>query len=310
MLIDWGLVALGLVLLTFGGDWVVKGALAIAERLGISPLLAGLVIVGFGTSSPELVISLQAAMKGSSDIAIGNIVGSNIANILLILGVGCVITIMHATRLSIIRDGMTMIGATLLFILLASDGFLHWYDGVIFLVAIGAYLVWAYFTERLSEQDVQANGEPKAQASLFKTLATLVVGFAALIIGAEVFLKGAISIAETFGISQAIIGLTLVAVGTSLPEFAATVMAAIKRETDMAIGNVIGSNIFNILCVLGVSSLVLELPLAGRIAAIDQWVMLAVAIMLVVFMMIGRKLGRVKGLLMVLAYGAYVSTML
>lgn len=310
MLIDWGLVALGLALLTFGGDWVVKGALAIAERLGISPLLAGLVIVGFGTSSPELVISLQAAMKGSSDIAIGNIVGSNIANILLILGVGCVITIMHATRLSIIRDGVTMIGATLLFILLASDGFLHWYDGVIFLVAIGAYLVWAYFTERLSEQDVQANGEPKAQASLFKTLATLVMGFAALIIGAEVFLKGAISIAETFGISQAVIGLTLVAVGTSLPELAATVMAAIKRETDMAIGNVIGSNIFNILCVLGVSSLVLELPLAGRIAAIDQWVMLAVAIMLVVFMMIGRKLGRVKGLLMVLAYGAYVSTML
>ncbi|MGN0920297.1 MAG: calcium/sodium antiporter [Cellvibrio sp.] len=310
MLIDWGLVALGLVLLTFGGDWVVKGALAVATRFGVSPLLAGLVIVGFGTSSPELVISLQAALKGSPDIAIGNIVGSNITNILLILGVCCIITTMGATKLSITRDGVTMIVASIMFILLAMDGFLQWYDGLIFLITIGGYLAWAYCTERVTERDVQSSITAPDVEPLFKTLAILLAGFAALIVGAEVFLRGAISIAEKFGISQAVIGLTLVAVGTSLPELAATIMAAVRRETDLAIGNIIGSNIFNILCILGLSSLVTQLPLAGRIVQIDQWVMLAVAIGLVVFMMMGRKVGRWKGIIMVLAYCAYVSTMI
>lgn len=310
MLIDWGLVALGLVLLTFGGDWVVKGALAVAMRFGVSPLLAGLVIVGFGTSSPELVISLQAAFKGSPDITIGNVVGSNIANILLILGVGCVIATMEATKLSIIRDGTTMIAASLLFVLLAMDGALQWHDGLIFLVCLAAYMVWAYYTERVTERDVQSSVEAPETETIFKTLVILVAGFAALIVGAEVFLRGAISIAEAFGISQAVIGLTLVAVGTSLPELAATVMAAIKKETDLAIGNVIGSNIFNILCVLGLSSLVIELPLQGRIVSIDQWVMLAVAVGLVIFMVLGRKVGRWKGLAMLITYCVYVSSMM
>lgn len=316
MVVDLVCIVIGLTFLTLGGNSVVKHSLDIAVRLKVSPLLAGLVIVGFGTSSPEFMVSVQAALKGQADISIGNVLGSNTANILLILGVGAIIAIMPTTRLSIVRDGTSMILASILFIVLAWDGELRVADGIIFLISFVAFLLWAYFTERVPEgapaSDIGSashTSEPLATTPAFKTILMLLIGFAMLIGGAKLFLRGAVALAESWGVPEVIIGLTLVAVGTSLPELAATTIAAIKGETDVAVGNILGSNIFNILFILGVSSLLAPLPMAPRLIQVDQWVMLGTALLLVAFMAFGGAIGRVKGVIMVLAYAAYVTTM-
>lgn len=306
----------GLVLLTGGGEALVRGALAAAKRIGISPLLAGLVIVGFGTSAPELVVSLQAALTGEPEIAIGNVVGSNIANILLILGLSALIMPLVTHPQCLKRDGLTMLFATLLFMGLASFGGLSLIDGVLMLAVLAVYLVWAYRTEREDTAGPEAQLH-KAEAeeiemlpmSVPMTLLATIGGLAMLIFGANRFLLGAVGLGETLGVPDAIIGLTVVAVGTSLPELAVSIVAAIRKHADVAVGNIIGSNIFNILCILGISSIITPLPLEGRLFEIDQFVMLAAAAVLLLFLYFGLRLSRLKGAILLLGYVAYIAAM-
>lgn len=307
---------LGLVLLTFGGEWLIRGALAMAKRIGISPLLAGLVIVGFGTSAPELVVSLQAAISNQPEIAVGNVVGSNIANILLILGLSALIMPLVTDAQCLKRDGLTMLFATILFMVLASYGGLARWEGLIMLGCLAGYLVWAYRTER------EDTSSPEAQLhkaefeeidvksmSLPMTLLAIIGGLLLLIAGANRFLIGAVGLGQAFGIPEVIIGLTVVAVGTSLPELAVSVIAAIRKHADVAIGNIVGSNIFNLLCILGISSIIRPLPLEGRLLHTDQFVMLGAAVTLLVFLFFGLRLSRLKGLLLLGGYVAYILAM-
>lgn len=309
----WLLVGLGL--LTVGGESLVRGALAAGKRLGVSPLLAGLVIVGFGTSAPELVVSVGAAIGNQPDIALGNVIGSNIANILLILGLAGLIMPLTVHRNSLARDGIAMLGATILFLLLARDG-LGTLDGVMFLVALAAYLLWSYRTERVAPQGPEAELH-RAEAdelvlvpvSVPWTLLLVIGGLVLLIGGARLFLLGAVGLGELLGVPEAIIGLTVVAVGTSLPELAVSIIAAIRRHADVAVGNILGSNIFNVLGILGVSALLQPLPLAGRMLAIDQWVMLGAALLLLAFLLSGLRLNRVESGILLAVYVGYVASM-
>lgn len=304
--------ALGIALLAIGGEALIRGALAAAQRLGISPLLAGLVIVGFGTSMPELVVSVDAALNARPDIAVGNIVGSNIGNVLLILGVCAVITPMRIRPLALRRDGVAVATATLLFLFLVGGRGLGRSDGVILLAALAAYLVWAYWSEsyrgapsgevhRAEAEEVTAR--PK---SVPFTIAAIVAGLMLLIGGSRLLLTGAVEIAQTLGVSEAVIGLTLVAVGTSLPELSISLIAAIRRHADVSVGNILGSNIFNLLGILGLSALLQPLPVHSRFLMFDQWVMLGSSLVLLVFLYTGSHLNRLEGGLLLAAYAVYL----
>lgn len=307
------LVAIGIVLLTSGGEALIRGSLAAANRLGISPLLSGLLIVGFGTSAPELVVSIDAALNDRPDIAIGNVVGSNIGNILLILGVCALITPLAVKPLVLRRDGVTVVAASMLFLVLVGGDALARSDATLFLLALAAYLIWAYLTERSGESPSaelhQAEGQEVTtlpKTTLWIVMA-VVFGLVLLIAGSQVLLKGAVGIAESFGVSEAVIGLTLVALGTSLPELSISVIAAFRRHADVAIGNVLGSNIFNLLGILGISALLQPLPVHARILQFDQWVMLGTSLILLFFLFTGSRLSRFEGGLLLLSYGAYLA---
>ena len=302
----------GLVLLTIGGEALIRGSLVAARRLGVSPLLSGLVIVGFGTSAPELVVSVGAALHQQPDIAIGNVVGSNIGNILLILGVCALITPLTVRPMALRRDAVTVVAASILFIVLVGGRALGSADAAIFLLSLVAYLAWAYWSERLH---ISPSGElHKAEAeeltalpkSVAWTVTILIVGLLMLIAGSQVLLAGAVGIAQHFGVSEAVIGLTLVAVGTSLPELSISVIAALRRHADVAVGNILGSNIFNLLGILGVSAILQPLPVHERILKFDQWVMLGSSVLLLVFLYTGRRLSRLEGGILLLGYGVYV----
>lgn len=305
-------IAVGILFLTIGGEILIRGSLAAANRMGVSPLLSGLLIVGFGTSTPELVVSIDAAMSQRPDIAVGNIVGSNIGNILLILGLCALITPLAVKPLALRRDGVMVVAATVLFVILASGNAFSRIEAVIFLLGLVAYLIWAYCTERTGEQPSAELHKAEAdevatlpKSTLWISMA-VVSGLAFLIVGSQVLLKGAVAVAESFGVSEAVIGLTLVAVGTSLPELSISVIAALRRHADVAIGNILGSNIFNILGILGVSALLQPLPIHERILNFDQWVMLGTALLLMLFIYTGSRLNRLEGAILLLGYGVYL----
>ena len=306
------LLLLGVALLSVGGESLIRGSLAAAKCLGVSPLLSGLVIVGFGTSAPELVVSIDAAVNGRPDIAIGNVVGSNIGNVFLILGVCALITPLAVRPLALRRDAITVVAASILFLVLVGGSSLQRADASIFLLALLAYLSWAYLTERSSAtppaelHKAEAEELSMVPKSLLWIVAAVVFGLLLLISGSQVLLTGAVGIAEHFGVSEAVIGLTLVAVGTSLPELSISVIAAIRRHADVAVGNILGSNIFNLLGILGVSALLQPLPVPARILQFDQWVMLGAALLLILFLFTGRRLSRLEGGLLLIGYGIYV----
>lgn len=305
----------GIALLTIGGEALIRGALGAANRLGVSPLFSGLVIVGFGTSMPEMVVSIEAALGGQPDIAIGNIVGSNIANILLILGCCAVLTPVAAAVTALKRDAVVVIAASLLFIVLAKSNSLSQYGAALLLLSLFTYLTMAYWSEKKRNEATSAAAHPAAAGELMAapksaawSVLAIGIGFAFLIAGSKVLLIGAVGLAQALGVSEAVIGLTLVAVGTSLPELAISIIAAFKRQTDLVVGNVLGSNIFNLLGILGVSALLQPLEVQGRILAFDQWVMLGVAVLLLIFLFSGRRISRVEGAVLLLSYVAYIST--
>ncbi|ARU56770.1 K+ dependent Na+ exchanger related-protein [Oleiphilus messinensis] len=302
----------GIALLSLGGEALIRGSLSASQRLGISPLLSGLIIVGFGTSAPELAVSLDAAVNERPDLAIGNVVGSNIGNIFLILGLCAVITPLAVRPLILRRDASMVCFASLLFILFANDQVVGIVNGIVLLLALIAYLLWAYLSEkvRTAPSSELHKSEAKELTALPKSgLSTtffVCAGLILLIIGSKILLDGAVGLAEELGVSQAVIGLTLVAVGTSLPELTISIVAALRRHADVAVGNVLGSNIFNLLGILGISAILQPLQVHNRVYQFDQWVMIASSLLLFILLTTGRNLNRPEGTVLLCSYLAYL----
>jgi cation:H+ antiporter len=304
----------GLVLLVAGAEVLVRGASKLAAQFGIPPLIIGLTVVAFGTSAPETAVSVQAALDGSGDLAIGNVVGSNIANVLFILGLTAVIAPLIVSRQLIRLDVPIMIGASLLTYALAWDGNLSKLDGAILLAGIFAYtgfLIISSRKEKATKNDefCQEFGldEPVKPYAWAINLGLITVGLVLLVSGSNFLVEGAVTLARTLGISELVIGLTVVAIGTSLPELATSVLAAIKGERDIAVGNIVGSNIFNLLCVLGLTSLVSPqaVSVAANALAFDFPVMIAVAVACLPIFLAGYRINRWEGLLFIAYYVAY-----
>lgn len=301
----------GLVFLLGGGEALVKGSVAVARRLGVSSLVIGLTIVSFGTSSPELMTSIQAALIGSPGIAIGNVVGSNIANTLLILGISALILPLSTTRRAFWREGLVLIGASLLMLAVVLSGSIERWTGVVFLALLVGYTLFVYYAERLKAAEPAAGAGPvpekDAGTRLLPSVVLALCGVAAVVFGADLLVDSAVAIARTAGLSEAVIGLTLVAVGTSLPELATSAMAAFRRQGDIAFGNIVGSNILNILGIVGACAIVTPIQVPTEIAEFDIWAMLGTAFLLVLFAGTGWRINRWEGGLLLLAYGGYLA---
>ncbi len=309
MLIDLSLVAAGLVLLVVAGDALVQGAVALSIKLGIPALIVSLTVVAFGTSAPEMLVSIQATLDGATDLVYGNVVGSNIANILLVLGIPALIAPIAVSQPGVKRNFIMMISASLLLIAACGYGGLYFWTGIAFLFLLGAMMFDAYLMAKQGkvELDLDDIDDDVVTWPGWRTTLYIIGGVVGLPIGAHLLIDGAQSVALELGISEAAIGLTLVAVGTSLPELATTVMAAIRRQADVAVGNVVGSNLFNILAVAGVASLIDVLPTPAGFLELDLWIMLATALAIAPFVFLRKDIGRVAGLVFVLTYIVYVA---
>ena len=313
MLVDSSATLLGFVLLMLGADFFVRGSVALARRLGISTLVIGLTVVAFGTSLPELLVSLSAALSGAKGMAVGNVVGSNIANILLILGAAAVISPVRGTRTALFRDGTAMLAATALFIAFGLLGTLSVWHGATGLVLLGAYLYSCYRSDVRTGDCLpceEAEEVAPLAGSLRRVVPITIVGLLGVTGGAQLLVYGATGLAREMGVSEEIIGLTLVAIGTSLPELATTIAAAVRRHADVVLGNVLGSNLFNLLFIMGAVTLFVPIDLevvAPKIAVFDLWAMFAVSILLVPLLATGFRLSRGEGALLLVAYGAFIA---
>lgn len=302
--------ALGLVGLFFGGQWLVTGSSRLARSLGISALIVGLTVVAMGTSAPELLVSLDAALRGSPDIAVGNIVGSNIANIGLILGLAGLIYPISVHVNLLRREIPIMVVVTVAVFVMFLDGVISQFEGLLLVGGMIAFLVFMVVSAR-KEQKVDHHIPedediiPPANINRLLELGRVALGLVVLVVGAQFTVDSAVNMARTFGVSELIIGVTLVAVGTSLPELVTSVMAAIRKESDIAIGNIVGSNIFNILAILGLTTFIQPIPVAGQIVRFDGLVMIAFAVLLVPFVL-NRRLGRRESAIFLGAYIVYV----
>lgn len=298
------LFAVGLAALFFGGEYLVRGASAIARKFNLSPMVIGLTIVGFGTSAPEMLVSVQAALAGQPAIAIGNVLGSNIANILLILGLSALIAPLLIPVRKLWRDLAFMLAATAVIWFMLLDGQVTRLDGAILLAGLAIFLVTAFLTGK-SDEDQAIEGDIPQWKAWAMTLGGLVV----LVIGARLLVDSATELARAFGISEAVIGLTIVAVGTSLPELATSVIAAIRKQTEIAVGNIVGSNIFNIFGILGTTAVLAPIPADPRFAAIDMPWVAATAVGLTILAFVLGGLPRIAGALLLAAYAGYVVLM-
>jgi len=301
--LDYIYVVAGLVGLFLGGEVLVRGSVGIARRMAIPPLLIGLTVVGFGTSSPELLVSIDAAWRGAPDIAVGNIVGSNIANILLIVGLTCLVWPIRVSGATLRRDTAVMVGAAFLLVPIFAISEIGRLSGLLLMITLVSYLTWVYLQP--GEAVVRDVNLP-APAPMLLSCLWIVTGLITLMFGAQFLVDGAVSIARGFGVSEAFIGLTIVAVGTSLPELATSVIAAFRQQSEIAIGNVIGSNIFNVLGILGVTALIKPIPVASRFLTFDLPIMIAVSLLLTGLLLTRPVLGWRIGLVLLAAYAAYV----
>ena len=292
----------GFVILTLGAEALVRGASAIALRLGITPLIIGLTIVAFGTSAPELAVSLKSALAGNSGIALGNVIGSNIANIGLILAITALIRPIQVKSQMVKRDIPIMIAASMLFWGLLLDGELSFWDGALLFSLLVGYLSFSFISSRNSGDSEEIDDTPQKTGL---SVLFIIVGIAMLVGGGILFVDGAVDLAKTFGISEVIIGLTVVAIGTSMPELVTSLVAARKGESDLAIGNIVGSNLFNILGILGVTALVHPIAAAG-IQDFDFIVMLALSLILLPFAWTGFRIGRREGAILLITYLSYM----
>jgi len=304
---------LGLGALVIGAELLVRGASKLALRFGISPLVVGLTVVAFGTGAPELAVSMQAAMSNQADIAVGNVVGSNILNVLFILGVSALVTPLIVNRQLIRQEVPIMVGTSLLLVALAWDGGLSRIDGLILACLMIVYTAFLIIQSRRQETSSDEASQTKAEAGsgwdskLPVQIALIIAGLILLVSGASWLVQAAVTFAKLLGVSEVVIGLTIVAVGTSLPEVATSIMAAIRGERDIAVGNVVGSNIFNILGVLGVSSAMAPdgLAIAPSVMAFDIPVMVAVAIACLPIFFTGNLIARWEGAVFLALYVGY-----
>ena len=307
---DWLYTAVGLVILLLAGDSLVKGAVNLSLRLGVPALIVSLTVVAFGTSAPELLIAIQAIFDDVPGLALGNVVGSNTANVLLVLGVPALLATMHTSECDTRSSYLQMIAATALFIVMCFVGPFTWITGLILLAALAAMLTHA---ARAANKHRKANADDEEEVERAdpnlgwpKIALFLALGIIGLPLGAKLFVDGATNIALTFGISETVIGLTLVAIGTSLPELATTVMATLRRQADVALGNVIGSNMFNLLGIMGVASLVGTIPVDPQFLTFDLWIMLLASLMLIPFVFLKMDINRIWGVALSALYVAYL----
>ena len=305
---------LGLVLLVAGAEFLVRGAAGLAARLGITPLVIGLTVVAFGTSAPELAVSVQASLAGQSDIAVGNVVGSNIFNVLFILGLAALIVPLVVSQQLVRIDVPLLIGVSVVFLLMSLDGHIGLFDGLLLFAGIVAYILFALRQSRqesklVADEYAQEFSAEKTTAALPLQIALIVAGLVMLVLGSHWLVNGAVTFARHFGVSELIIGLTIVAIGTSLPELATSVVAALRGERDIAVGNVVGSGIFNILAIVGIAAIVAPggLTVAPALLRFDMPVMIAAAVACLPVFAAGHLIPRWEGAMLILCYAAYVS---
>ncbi|WP_295814508.1 calcium/sodium antiporter [uncultured Nitratireductor sp.] len=303
--------AVGVTLLVVAGDVFVKGAVGLAENLGISPLIIGLTVVAFGTSAPELFTSIQAALSGAPGLAVGNVVGSNIANVLLVLGVPALIHPIVSDGVGLRRNLIAMLVTTAVFMWMLSGGVISRIEGAALFAGLCAFIAWQ--TRDALTGAVPADHDfhddvGEAPHDRKRIVFYLLVGLIGLPVAAQLTVAGAVGIAESFGVSDAVIGLTIVAIGTSLPELATSLAAALKRHSTVALGNIVGSNIFNIACIMGLTALITPIAVDQRIVSIDMWVMLAAACVLALLGFLRISSGKLMGSAMLAGFAAYIAT--
>jgi cation:H+ antiporter len=303
---------LGLVALVIGAELLVRGASRLAVSFGVSPLVVGLTVVAFGTSAPEMAVSVGSALAGNADLAIGNVVGSNIANVLLILGISALITPLLVDEQIIRQEIPIMIGASALLVVMALDGRIGLVESIVLFALVIAYTVFLVIQSRRASKAVQDEFETGIPTSTWDShwavqVALIAVGLVMLVVGADWLVDAAVAFARAFGVSDLVIGLTVVAVGTSMPEIATSIVAAIRGQRDIAVGNVVGSNVFNILAVLGAAGIAsgVGLPVSEAARNFDLWVMLAVAFACLPIMITGREIARWEGVVFLAYYAAY-----
>lgn len=310
---DFLLAGLGLVILVLAGDSLVKGAVNLSLRVGIPALIVSLTIVAFGTSAPELLISIAAVKDGAPGLALGNVVGSNTANILLVLGIPALLAGLHTADCDTRRSYVQMLAATILFIAVCFLGPITWMHGLALLAALG-WMLFDAFREAKAHKDALPEVEEVEGADpdmpWWRIVMFLFLGLVGLPLGADLLVDASINIARAFGISEEVIGLTLVAFGTSLPELATTVMASIRRQADVALGNVIGSNMFNLLAIIGITAMVGDIPVSAEFLTFDLWVMLGASLLLIPFVYFRVNLKRTAGVVLTGLYVAYVVALL
>lgn len=308
----WQLLA-GIVLLTVGGDLLVRGSVCVARALNVSRLLIGITLVGFGTSLPELVTSILAAIEGHPGISVGNVVGSNIANLMLVVGIAALIYPLSTPRDSIIRNGGMVAFASILLVLIVFHGFLSRPIGAALVALLILYFIYSYLRDR--KLTAANGGTPKGDDDIPETkhlsiyLALLMAfgGVALVILGARWLVDSSIEIARTFNISETVIGLTVVAVGTSLPELVITTIAALRKHTAIGVGNILGSNIQNIFGILGITALVQPIPIPEEILTLDIWVMVGATAAFLIFSATQSRLSRLEGFLLLMGYVGYIA---
>ena len=305
---NWADIAIGLVLLTVGAELLIRGSIGMARRFGVSELLIGLTLVGFGTSTPELVSSVQAAFAGSPGIAVGNVVGSNILNILLILGLAAALAPIEVSRRGYLRDAIVLFGSALAIISVSKTGMFSREAGFWFLIVIALYIVAAWAGERESPEIVSAQAEASSARRRLPmaALAGFVgIGLICLVSGAGFLVSGAVDLAARLGVSDTIIGLTIVAAGTSMPELVTSTVAAARGNSALAYGNIVGSCIYNVFGILGLTAVIHPVAAPADIFT-DNMVLMAATLALIVFAFTGRRLDRIEGAIFVAAYCAYL----
>jgi len=301
----------GLIILLIGGEFIVKGAVLVANKFHISPMVIGLTIVSFGTSAPELLVSIKAATEGNPDIAVGNVVGSNIANLALVLGITVLFIPIVIDRSKIMINWVFMMLATIVFYLFSINGWVEEWEGVILFLALIVFIFFLIrFSDNKSPKDSEHTLTNNTNQKPIVIILYLLLGIFGLYFGAEFLVEGAVSIAHKLGMSEAVIGVTIVALGTSAPELTASIVAAYRKESGISIGNLIGSNIFNIMAVIGITGMVNPVSISSKIMSFDMYWLLGISLMILPLIIIGSRIGRLKGLLLLIIYISYISLVL
>lgn len=319
LLIDFGWLALGLVLLYFGAEWLVQGAASLSLKLGLTPLIVGLTVVAFGTSAPELLVSLQANLEDppKGGFALGNVIGSNICNIALILGVAALIRPINVHQQVIKKDAPILILVTLAFVWMLRDMKISVLEGGILAGGLVIYIAQSIIAGLKSDEEAEVEGMDEEEIEACKNASggkvcffflLIVVGLGVLVVGANRLIEGGVGIAEAFGVPEVIIALSLVALGTSLPELATSVVASSKKQGDIIVGNVVGSNLFNMMAVVGITGVIAPI-VSSDLKSLDVWFMIALTVLGVIFMWTRKRIGRLEGIFLLAIYAAYIAFM-